>query len=46
MPFVAIIGGFYHMKDPNEIARAQQMACEIGAELAKAGMGLLASRRR
>src|SRR5262245_22534335 len=41
MPFVAIIGGFYKLSDPKEIARAQQMAGEIGAELAKAGMGLV-----
>jgi hypothetical protein len=41
LPFVAIIGGFYHMTDPVEIARAQKMASEIGSELAKAGMGLV-----
>lgn len=41
MSFVAIIGGFYHMRDPQEIARAQQMASEIGADLAKAGLGLV-----
>lgn len=41
MSFVAIIGGFYHMQDPIEIARAQKMASEIGTELAKAGMGLV-----
>jgi hypothetical protein len=41
MPFVAIIGGFYHMQDPVEIADAQNTAKELGAALAKAGMGLV-----
>lgn len=41
MPFVAIVGGFYHMQDPVEIAEAQATAREVGAELAKAGMGLV-----
>jgi hypothetical protein len=41
VPFVAIIGGFYHMSDPVEIDRAHKMAREIGVELAKAGMGLV-----
>lgn len=41
MPFVAIIGGFYHMKNPALIADAKITAKEIGAELAKAGLGLV-----
>jgi len=42
--YVAIVGGFYHMDDQNdqkEIAGAYELAREIGAELAKAGMGLV-----
>jgi len=41
MPFVAIIGGFYHLKNPAMIADAKDTAKEIGAELAKAGLGLV-----
>ncbi len=41
MPFVAIIGGFYHMQNSVEIAEAQNTARELGAALAKAGMGLV-----
>lgn len=40
-PFIAIIGGFYHMTEAQEIARAQKLARKIGAELAAAGMGLV-----
>lgn len=41
MSFVAIIGGFYQMQNSPELADAQATAKEIGAELAKAGMGLV-----
>jgi len=41
MPFVAIIGGFYSMQDPVVIDDAKQTAEELGAALAKAGMGLV-----
>ncbi|HEY3474836.1 MAG TPA: hypothetical protein VGK56_09520 [Anaerolineales bacterium] len=41
MPFVAIIGGFYHLNDPVVIGEAQKMAREIGAALAEAGMGIV-----
>lgn len=41
MPFVAIIGGFYHLQDPVAIAEAQATARELGAALAEAGMGLV-----
>jgi hypothetical protein len=40
MPFVAIIGGFYTM-DPGKADEAKKMARQFGAELAKAGMGLV-----
>lgn len=41
MPFVAIVGGFYHMQDPVVIAEAQATARELGVALAEAGMGLV-----
>jgi hypothetical protein len=41
MPFVAIIGGLWILKDPALVTEAQNMASEIGAALAKAGMGLV-----
>lgn len=40
MPFVAIIGGLW-MEDAATLDSAKQMARDIGAELAKAGMGLV-----
>jgi len=43
MPFVAIIGGFRELMkhDPGQAAEAGKMAREIGAALARAGMGLV-----
>lgn len=43
MPFVAIIGGFRELakQDPGKAADARKMAREIGAALARAGMGLV-----
>lgn len=43
MPFVAIIGGFWELKklDPAKVDDAKNMAKEIGAALANAGMGLV-----
>ena len=41
MLFVAIIGGFYNLKDPAETEDAKKTAIEIGAALANAGMGLV-----
>jgi hypothetical protein len=43
MPFVAIIGGFWDLKerDPAKFDEAKAMAKEIGEALAKAGMGLV-----
>jgi hypothetical protein len=41
IPFVAIIGGLWILKDPSLVAEAQNMASEIGAALAKAEMGLV-----
>lgn len=43
MPFVAIIGGFRElaMQDPGRAADAKKMAKEIGAALARAGVGLV-----
>jgi hypothetical protein len=43
MPFVAIIGGLWGLKkqDPTKFDDAKKMAREIGAALAKAGMGLV-----
>ena len=43
MPFVAIIGGFWELKrqEPAKFDDAKRMAKEIGAALAKAGMGLV-----
>lgn len=40
VPYVAIIGGFREL-DPAMAGEAQKMAREIGAELAKAGFGLV-----
>ncbi len=39
--YVAIVGGFYHMQDPLAVTEAQDTAKQIGAALAKAGMGLV-----
>jgi hypothetical protein len=43
MSFVAVIGGFWHLKnqDPAKFEDAKKMAKEIGGALAKAGMGLV-----
>jgi hypothetical protein len=43
MPFVAIIGGFWDLKNQNpaKFAEAKIMAMEIGSVLAKAGMGIV-----
>ena len=43
MPFVAIIGGFWELKklNPAKVYDAKNMAKEIRAELANAGMGLV-----
>ena len=43
IPFVAIIGGFWELKErePAKFDNAKKMANEIGAALAKAGMGLV-----
>ncbi len=43
MPFVAIIGGLWELKklDPAKVDDAKNMAKEIGAALANAGMGLV-----
>jgi hypothetical protein len=42
MPYVAIIGGFYNLKNtPAIVDDAKQTANEIGAALADAGMGLV-----
>jgi len=40
-PFVAIIGGLWMLKDPAAAEEAKEMAREIGAALAKAGMASL-----
>ncbi len=41
IPFVAIIGGFWTLKDPALVEEAKKTAGEIGAALAKAEMGLV-----
>ena len=43
MPFVAIIGGFWDLQklNPSKVDEAKNMAKEIGAALANAGMGLV-----
>jgi hypothetical protein len=41
MPFVAIIGGFWMLKDPAVAEETKKRAREIGAALAKEGMGLV-----
>jgi hypothetical protein len=41
MPFVAIIGGFWMLKDSDAAEEARRIAGEIGAALAKEGMGLV-----
>ncbi len=41
MPFVAIIGGLWMLKDPAVAEEAKKTAEEIGAALANAGMGLV-----
>ena len=43
MPFVAIVGGFWELVklDPGKAADAKKTAREIGAALARAGMGLV-----
>lgn len=43
MPFVAIIGGFWELakQDPGRAAEAKKLAKEIGAALARMGMGLV-----
>ena len=42
MPFVAIVGGFWKLKDnPAEFNEAKKTASEIGAALAKAELGLV-----
>jgi hypothetical protein len=40
-PFVAIIGGLWMLKEPAVAEEAKEMAREMGAALAKAGMGLV-----
>lgn len=40
MPFVAIVGGFWEL-DPERAGAAETVARDIGAALAKAGMGLV-----
>jgi hypothetical protein len=41
MPFVAIIGGFWTIKDDTAKTEAEKTATEFGAALATAGMGLV-----
>jgi len=43
MPFVAIVGGFWDLEksDPSKFAAAKKFASELGAELAKNGVGLV-----